>query len=128
MKKAPPKIKHANFTERPGDSGIYTGQGDYVGTIEDDHLRNEALIGLNGELENDEDSELLEFLEENDLDLDGIKELIEIRDKHETIMEKIDEVHEGLAHLAECVLIDVLVENDYEYIDGLAKTLEKIEQ
>lgn len=41
-------IQMITYVERPGSPGIYTSQGDYIGSIEDDTIRAQAIEGLNG--------------------------------------------------------------------------------
>lgn len=132
------------YSEKIGTGEIYNHRGDYVGTIPDEDLRQDALIGLNGTAFTDEEVEAMEKL--NKLGLDDIEELKKLEDlifiynDLDSITLKLDEVDavdylvttkvneaiKELEYLAECALIENFGPDQFDIIMGAVNKLKAI--
>lgn len=120
-------MEGSTYQARISDNSIYTNQGDYVGTIDDDNLRDDVVSYLNGEKDNEE---LLEFLEDKDLDLEKLEKLISEKEDQEEKLEKVsselDEVEIGLQELMDRIQLDNLKDDDFDLVYELHKKVKAL--
>jgi hypothetical protein len=113
------------------DTGIYTDQGDKIGEINDEELRQNALEGLNGYIPDDDERSLLELIQ-NDFEVNAVYKLLEKCDTHGIDIEKltlfIPEIEKLNTDLDEVLtsLSDDLDDTNYDRVAAIMEITDKL--
>jgi hypothetical protein len=112
------------FVDSIRDNGIYTKQGDKVGEIYDESIRQDVLDGLNCRIMDDEEEAIIDALEENKID--DLKELMKLFEDSKALEKLIELFIEDFLPELDQVQTDVLMGDDcFDYLSSLRRRIDE---